>query len=443
MHGLVTLDLAGQLRLGCSFERVADAMRRVVDGFRPRCASNDQSVDGAAFRGSDGLASGPPRHRERHEMTTPPTSGSEKQEELAALKHSVERLMSDASDESAVRAVMDTESGYDAEVWKTLAELGIVGLVIPEEHGGADFGPLELEAVMEEAGAALLCSPLLASGVIAAELLQQLGDTAANERLLPRIASGESIATAVLTGDAGCWTSAGVAVSASQQDDAWSLRGYGSYVLHGQNADVLIVLARAGDALAAFEVDPSASGVGVESLPTFDRTLRLARVDFDDAPGVRLEAQRPVDEALKRTLDLALVGLAGQQVGGAQRVLDFTVEYAKARVQFGRNIGSFQAIKHMAADLLIETESAISAARFAASSLAEGSARSDEAIYLAAFACADAYVKTAADSIQMHGGIAFTWEHPAHLYLRAARASAQLFGTSDHHREHYLRAVGG
>jgi len=384
-----------------------------------------------------------PIRRKEIRMTSTHSQGSEKQEELAALKHSVARLMSDASDESAVRAVMDTEPGYDTRVWKTLAELGIVGLVVAEEHGGAGFGPLELEAVMEEAGAALLCSPLLASGVIAAELLQQLGDTAANERLLPRIATGESIATAVLTGDSGCWTTAGVAVSASRQDDAWSLRGRGSYVLHGQNADVLIVLARAGDALVAFEVDPSASGVVIEPLPTFDRTLRLARIDFDDAPGVRLEAQRPVEDALKRTLDLALVGLAGQQVGGAQRVLDFTVEYAKARVQFGRNIGSFQAIKHMATDLLIETESAISAARFAASSLAEGSERADEAIHLAAFACADAYVKTAADSVQMHGGIAFTWEHPAHLYLRAARASAQLFGTSDHHRESYLRAVGG
>lgn len=376
-------------------------------------------------------------------MTNVNTPGSEKHEELEALKHSVSRLMSDASDESAVRAAMETESGYDADVWKTLAELGIVGLVIAEEHGGAGFGPLELEAVMEEVGAALLCSPLLASSVIAAELLQQLGDTAANDRLLPRIATGESIAAAVLTGDAGCWTSAGIEVSASRKGEAWSLGGHGNYVLHAQNADVLIVLAHAGDELAAFEVDSAASAVSIEALPTFDRTLRLARIDFDGAPGVRLDAQQPIEEALKRTLDLALVALAGQQVGGTQRVLDFTVEYAKARVQFGRNIGSFQAIKHMAADLLIEAESAISAARFAATCLAEQSDRTDEAVSLAAFACADAYVKTAADSIQMHGGIAFTWEHPAHLFLRAARSSAQLFGPPDHHRENYLRAVGG
>jgi alkylation response protein AidB-like acyl-CoA dehydrogenase len=141
-------------------------------------------------------------------------------------------------------------------------------------------------------------------------------------------------------------------------------------------------------------------------------------------------------------MDLALVALAGEQAGGAQRVLDFTVEYAKTRIQFGRQIGSFQAIKHMAADLLLETESAISAARNAAAKLAQGSDKSGEAVSLAAFACADAFVKTAADGIQMHGGIAFTWEHPAHLYLKRARADAQLFGSPAYHRERYLEQLG-
>jgi len=296
--------------------------------------------------------------------------------------------------------------------------------------------------VMEEVGAALLCSPLLASGVLAAELLQQLGDGAANERLLPRIASGDCIASVVLTGDAGSWTESGVAISAKPQGDDWQLGGRGNYVVHGQNADVLVVIARDADGLAAFEVDPGAASVTVKALPTFDRTLRLASVDFDDALASRIDSQQPVWDAVKRTLDMALVGLAGQQAGGTQRVLDFTVEYIKARVQFGRNIGSFQAIKHMAADLLVETESAISAARHAAACLADDSERTDEAVSLAAFACADAYVKTAADSIQMHGGIAFTWEHQAHLYLRAARSSAQLFGDSNHHRENYLAALG-
>ncbi len=368
------------------------------------------------------------------------TLGSEERE---ALKESVRRLMSDASDEAAVRSIMETESGYDPAVWKTLGEMGVIGTVIAEEHGGSGFGPLELEAIMEEAGAALLCSPLLASGVVAAGLLQELGDEALNKRLLPRIASGDCIASVVLTGESGCWTQEGIGISAKQEGDGWQLSGRGNYVLHGQNAEVLIAIAKTDDGLAAFEVDPSSTAVTVEPLPTFDHTLRLACVDLDDAAASRIEAQRPVSEAVKRTLDLALVALAGQQVGGTQKVLDFTVEYAKARVQFGRNIGSFQAIKHMAADLLLETESAISAARFAASCLAEESDQIDEAVSLAAFACADAYVKAAADSIQMHGGIAFTWEHQAHLYLRAARSSAQLFGGSNQHRENYLKALGG
>lgn len=368
------------------------------------------------------------------------TLGSEDRE---ALKDSVRRLMTDVSTEAAVRSVMETESGYDPSVWKTLGEMGIVGTVIAEEHGGSGFGALELEAVMEEAGAALLCSPLLASGVVAADLLGQLGDAQLNERLLPRIASGECIASAALTGDSGCWTPSGVAVSATQNGDSWRVTGRSSYVLHGQNAEVLIVLANTDDGLAAFEVDPSAESVIVEALPTFDHTLRLASVDFDEAAATRVNTKQPVWRAVKRTIDLALVALAGQQVGGTQRVLDATVEYAKARVQFGRNIGSFQAIKHMAADMLLETESAISAARFAASCLSERSDKTDEAVSLAAFACADAYVTAAADSIQMHGGIAFTWEHPAHLYLRSARSSARLFGGSNHHRENYLVALGG
>jgi alkylation response protein AidB-like acyl-CoA dehydrogenase len=174
-----------------------------------------------------------------------------------------------------------------------------------------------------------------------------------------------------------------------------------------------------------------------------DRTLRIASVRFSGASAKQINATRPVWEAVSQALNLALVALAGEQAGGAKKVLDFTVEYAKTRIQFGRQIGSFQAIKHMAADLLVETESAISAARHAASSLADPSSHTHEAISLAAFACADAFVRTAADGVQMHGGIAFTWEHPAHLYLKRARANAQLFGSSDYHRENYLKALGG
>lgn len=346
--------------------------------------------------------------------------------------------MVDESTEAAVRTVMETDSGFDEKLWQQLGEMGVTGLIIEERLGGSGVGPMELEVVMEEAGAALHCSPLLASGVIAAELLRALGDPATSDRLLPEIASGKCIASAVLTGDGGTWTAEGVSVSASDS----KLTGRGSYVLHGQNADVLIVIANTDDGLAAFEVNPAQDGVAVTALPTLDKTLRIASVDFDNADGNRIEASVPAWEAVDQALNMGLVALAGEQAGGAQKVLDFTVEYAKNRVQFGRQIGSFQAIKHMAADLLVETESAISAARHAASCLAEGSEKTAEALALAAFACGDAYVRTAKDGVQMHGGIAFTWEHQAHLYLKRARANAQLLGNSDYHRENYLKALG-
>lgn len=364
-------------------------------------------------------------------------------EEREALRDSVSKLMSDASTETAVRTVMETNQGFDPDLWRSLSEMGVIGLITDEKYGGSGVGPMELEAVMEEAGAALLCSPLLASGVIAAELLQALGDEGLNATRLPGIATGETIASAVLTGDSGCWTESGINVSASEVAGTWQLEGRGSFVLHAQNADVLIVVANSEGGLKAFEVDPSEDSVQVEALPTLDRTLRIASVSFNKTAAKQVNATQPVWEAVNQALNMALVALAGEQAGGAKKVLDFTVEYAKTRIQFGRQIGSFQAIKHMAADLLVETESAISAARHAAACLADQSSRTEEAISLAAFACADAFVKTAADGVQMHGGIAFTWEHPAHLYLKRARADAQLFGSSDFHRENYLKALGG
>ena len=364
-------------------------------------------------------------------------------DERGALRDSVRRLLADHSAEADVRRAMETEAGYDAELWRRLAEMGIAGLVIEEDFGGAGAGPLELELVMEEAGAALLCSPLLASGVLAAELLRALGDEDAKTRLLPGIAAGTTIATVALTGDAGTWTPEGVAVTAAGGPDDWRLEGVASYVMHGQNADVLLVLANASDGLGVFEVDPAAAGVAIAALPTFDHTLRLARISFEGAPASKLKAAGPVWDAVQQALNLALVGLSGEQAGGARRVLDFTVDYAKARIQFGRAIGSFQAIKHMAADLLLESESAISAARNAARALAEDAPDTEAAISLAAFACAEAFSLTTATSIQMHGGIAFTWAHPAHLYLRRARADAQLFGPPAYYRERYIQQLGG
>jgi alkylation response protein AidB-like acyl-CoA dehydrogenase len=365
-------------------------------------------------------------------------------EDRTALTDGLRRLLADFSSEAQVRAVMETESGYDPALWRQLAEMGVVGLVIDEEHGGAGLGPVELELVMEEAGAALLASPLVSSGVLAAGLLQSLDDPDARSRLLPRIATGEIIATVAITGPKGGWTKHDVAVRADAHDDGWLLTGEASFVTHGQVADVVLVVAEAREGPTLFEIDPRAGGgVTVTPLPTFDHTLRLARIDFSEAPARPLARARPAWDAVEAAMNLARVALAGDEAGGARRVLDFTVDYAKTRIQFGRPIGSFQAIKHMAADMLLDVESAISAARHAARALAERANDAGAAVSLAAFACADAFVQAAAMSIQMHGGIAFTWSHPAHLYLRRARADAQLFGAPAFHRDRFVTELGG
>lgn len=361
-------------------------------------------------------------------------------EERSAMQDSVRRLLADRSTEADVRRTMETDSGFDADLWAKLSELGITGLVIDEDFGGTGGGPVELELIMEEVGASLLCSPLLASGVLAAALIEASGDMGAQERLLPRIADGSLIATAALTGDAGTWTREGVEVEARAVGGGWHLNGTASFVLHGATAGLFLVVAKTADGFGVFEVTPVATGLTVAKLPTFDRTLRLAWMSFAETPAERLGSAGW--DAVETALTLGLVALAGEQAGGARRAFEFTVDYAKSRIQFGRAIGSFQAIKHMAADLLLESESATSAARAAAQALADGAGDAGAAVSLAAFACADAFSKVTADAIQMHGGIAFTWAHPAHLYLRRARADAQLLGSPAYFRERYLTELG-
>lgn len=363
-------------------------------------------------------------------------------EERVAFQDSVNRLLADYCTEADVRRTMDLPEGYDPDLWRRLSELGVVGLLVDEAYGGVGAGPEELERVMEEAGASLLCAPLLSSGVLAAGLVQALGDEADKSRLLPSIADGSRIATVALAGPRGGWTADDLAVQAAPEGDGWRLNGRARFVTHGQVADLVLVVAHTVDGPAVFEIEAGAQGLSIEALPTFDHSLRMADLDFVATLSRRLNSPRPVWEAVEATLDLARIALAGEQAGGARRVLEFTVDYAKSRVQFGRSIGSFQAIKHMAADLLLESESAISAARAAARALAEGVPDAKATVNLAGFACADAFVQVAATAIQMHGGIAFTWTHPAHLYLRRARADAQLFGAPHVYRERYLKALG-
>lgn len=221
------------------------------------------------------------------------------------------------------------------------------------------------------------------------------------------------------------------------------MTGVASYVLHGRASDLWLAVASTDGGPTLFEVMPEATGVGMSSLPSFDRTLVLDEIALHGTPALQVGEVGNGWQAVQHAIDFGLIALAGEQAGGARRIFDLTVEYARLRHQFGRAIGSFQAIKHMAADLLLELESAVSAARQAAAATDDDATDAPAWRFLAGFACADAYSRIAADAVQMHGGIAFTWEHPAHLYLRRSRADAQLLGTPDYYREQYLRAVGG
>jgi alkylation response protein AidB-like acyl-CoA dehydrogenase len=356
--------------------------------------------------------------------------------ERAALRDAVRDLMEQECAEGDVRRVMTSGDDYDPRLWARLAELGAAGTLIDPAYGGMGFGAAELEAVTEETGAALLPSPLISSGVLAASLLGAAAPDV-RERLLPGIADGTTVATVALTGPAGTWEPDGVAVEASADG---ALTGASAYVTHGGGADVLLVVARAADGVGVYEIAPDAPGLTRTAEDVFDPTVPLARLAFDNAPARRIAGLGRPEVA--GALDLALIALAGEQVGGARRIFEITVDYLKTRIQFGRQIGGFQALKHYAADLLLDVESATSAARHAAAEHAAGSADAGGAVALAAFTCADAFHTTAMYAIQMHGGIAFTWEHPAHLYLRRARSGRQLFGGSPLHRERYLTAKG-
>lgn len=357
--------------------------------------------------------------------------------ERAELRTAVRELLGDKCTEDDVRRVMTSDDGFDRELWRQLAEQGVLGMLVEDRLGGLGFGALELEAVAEETGAALLPAPFISSAVLTVALVQAAGSDDDKQRLLPGLADGTAIGTVAITGRSGSWTIEGVDVEAAADG---TLTGEAHYVTWGQVADVVLVVARTADGVGVFEVAPGAAGFSRTAVTVFDPTVRLSTFTFAGTPARRLGAAGW--DAVQEALDYAVIASAGEQVGGSRRIFDMTVDYLKTRVQFGRQIGSFQALKHMAADLLIEVENATSAAQHAAAERSTGSETSDGAVALAGFACAEAYETITMNAIQMHGGIGFTWEHPAHLFLRRARTGLQLFGGPRLHRERYLVSKG-
>jgi len=365
---------------------------------------------------------------------------SDEQEEL---RSAVRRFLAEKSPESEVRRLMDTSEGYDPAVWNQMAEqLGLQSLTIPEEFGGSGFTYVELVVVLEEMGAALLCAPFFSSVVLAANALLTSGDDNAKKAYLPGIASGETIATLAITEDNGKWDFSGIELAATPSSDGWVLNGHKMFVLDGHVADLIVVAARTAKGVSLFAVPGDAAGLTRAALPTMDQTRKQARLEFADVPATLIGTDGGAEAGLAKTLDLAAVALAAEQVGGAQHVLDASVEYAKTRIQFGRPIGSFQAIKHKCADMLLEVESAKSAAYYAAWAAAEDSDELPVVASLCKSYCSEAYFHAAAENIQIHGGIGFTWEHPAHLYFKRAKSSELLFGDPAYHRELLAQRIG-
>lgn len=361
--------------------------------------------------------------------------------EQSDLRDAVADLVAKRSPEAEVRRLMGGESGYDPAVWSELAAMGLLGLTIPEEFGGAGAGAAELAVVAEQLGRSLLCAPYLSTAVLTPYLLLALDDTAECAEVLPRIAAGELIATTAFAEAGSARPPDHPATTATPTPDGWALSGEKTYVLDAGVAELFYVHAQTDSDTAIFAVRRDAPGLTVTPLTTVDQTRKQGRLTLDGTPARRIDG--PATAALDAALDRAAVALLAEQAGGAMHVMQLAVDYARTRYQFARSIGSFQAVKHMCVDMLLEAQSALSAARHVAAAFdaAEPGRLADLA--LAQSYCSDAYVTVAANCIQVHGGIGFTWEHPAHLYLRRARTDAQIFGDPAWHRNRYVSLQEG
>ncbi len=369
-------------------------------------------------------------------------------DEQEQFRASVRRFLNDRSPTTEVRRLMATAEGYDPAVWRQLSEeLALAGVHIPERYGGAGFGMVELCIVTEEMGRALLCAPYFSTAVLAANAVMNAGTEAGKSGLLPALAKGARLATLAITEPEGNWDPASVKTVATPDADAYRLDGVKSYVVDGHVADLLIVAARtpntAGrEGLALFTLDANAGGVQRRLLQSMDPTRKLARIEFRGAHAKALGNLDGGADPILRTLDQAAIALASEMVGGAQTMLDSAVSYAKLRVQFGRTIGSFQAIKHKLADMLLEVELAKSAAYYAAQAATADDPEWPALASLAKAAASETYLHTAAECIQVHGGIGFTWDNDTHLWFKRAKSSEVFLGQPSYHRELLMRRWG-
>ena len=341
-------------------------------------------------------------------------------EEQRALAQTVREVVARRADSAAVRAATETELGYDTALWQVLCEqIGVAALSIPEEYDGIGVGYLETHLVLGELARNLVPSPLLGSVVLGAQAVLAGGDAEACARLLPDVAAGAANLGLCWAGERGGWTASGLPVTASADAGETTVDGTAHYVIGGHYADTFIVVAAAASGPVLVEVPADAAGVEVEVTAAMDPTRPLARVAFSGATGTVIGAGA---ETVERVRAIALTALSAEAVGAAEHLLELTVEYTGQRKQFGRVIGSFQALKHRMADLYVLVETSRSIALAAAESLSATAAATAKAY------SAESFETVAGEAIQLHGGIAITWEHDAHLYFKRAHGTAQLFG---------------
>ena len=368
--------------------------------------------------------------------------------EQEQFRVAIRRFLQEKSPPTEVRRLMDTNEGYDPETWRQLSEqLALPGIHIPELYGGAGFGMVELCIVTEEMGRALLCAPYFSTAVLATNAILNAGTEAQKASLLPDLASGARLAALAVTEPNGQWDPHAVELVATPVAEGFLLDGAKSYVVDGHVADLLVVAGRVpgtagGEGLALFTVRADASGVDRRLLESIDATRKIAHIDFHGAAAQLLGNVNDGAQPLVRTLDQAAIALANEMVGGAQALFDAAVNYTKLRVQFGRTIGSFQAIKHKCADMLLEMELAKSAAYYVAQAAAADDPEWPALACVAKAAASEMYLHIAADCIQLHGGIGFTWDNDTHLWFKRAKSSEVLLGQPYYHRERLLQRWG-
>lgn len=355
------------------------------------------------------------------------------------------RFLEEKSPPIVVRRLMETETGWDRAAWRDInQQLGLSAIHIPEAYGGQGFGFVELGIVLEEMGRALLCAPYFSSTVLAATAILNAATEAQKRALLPPVAAGETIATLAFTEPSGRWDAGGVEMTATRDGSGYRLDGVKSFVLDGHSADQIVVLARragsAGeDGLSFFTVRGDAPGLSRRALKAMDPTRKLAHLAFRAVPAELLGEEGAAAVPFARTMTAAAVCLASEMVGGAEKLRESALDYANLRVQFGRTIASFQSMKHKQADMLVDVELAKSAAYCAASAAADDDPGLPALASLAKATASEAYLQTAIHTVQIHGGIGFTWDNDTHLWFKRAKSSEVFLGDATYHREQLMR----